>query len=143
MCELTIILRSFTYIMVACCLFLVNLKTLFWYNKFQNQFLYGILKIKQFYLSSSSKTFQKMLGATNILRFYAYALVLRKFSWKIRDWSLERKNNNMGSWKHKQCLSQIAMGPNISEGPHILRTSRHWFLLAFLITQRLSLHKKC
>ena len=32
----------------------------------QITFLYGILKIKQFYLSSSSKTVQKMEGLTNI-----------------------------------------------------------------------------
>ena len=67
------------------------LKTVLSYNKCQNTFLYGILKIKPFYFCSSSQTFQKkqrgtnIWEGTNILSSYTYILVLCKFLWKIRD----------------------------------------------------------
>ena len=70
---------------------LVNWKTVFWSNKFKNHFFHGILKIKQFCLSSSSKTFWKMHGknnileGTNILRSYTYIFVLCNFFSKITD----------------------------------------------------------
>ena len=54
-------------------------------------FLYRILKIRQFYLSSSSQAFEKKQRGTNIregnniLSCYTYILVLWKFLWKIRD----------------------------------------------------------
>ena len=69
--------------------FLVNLKTLFWYNKCQNWFFFfEILKIKQFYLSSCYQTFQKKQRGTNLwegtntLSFYTYVVVLCLVLWK-------------------------------------------------------------
>ena len=52
--------------------------------------MYGILKIKQLYFSSSSKTVQKMEGTTdilegtNILKSYTYIFVLCKFFGKLQ-----------------------------------------------------------
>ena len=128
--------------------FLVNLKIFFSYNKCQNHFLYGILKIKHLYFSSSSKTVQKMEGTTdilegtNILKSYTYIFVLCKFFWKITDcnWMINVKNlfyvwdlENY-SVEHKQCLSncaEISRGTKISGRTNILRTSGYWFPTGF------------
>ena len=123
-------------------------------------FLYGILKIRQFYLNSSSQAFQKkrrgtnIRETTNILSWYTYILVLCYFLWKIRDchWIINvqiifmyeiLKNNQLNISIASQIFEKGA-GELLSERELIFcKHPDNGSALSFLVNEILLFHNTC